>query len=325
MITTNNIKPQKQPQKQEVPKSPQRQPRPDLDTVRVMAGGMATIEVSIDANRILVGGQPFVQKGAIQCGDQDYDQLMRTLLQREGEMFELVGNEQENIVKCFGRWTNEAGEARLLLEYIPGDTLEERLYDNPDQKLGIKEISQVISGVSNALRYLHELEIVHRDVKPANIMIRKEDGNVILLDLGAAALFDSTGNKGEFFGAPTYASPEQLNELELDGRSDIFSLGIVFVEMVTGRHPFFVEGKLEETLDNIRNGRILPEVINEIPQEYQHIVDRMLAVDPAARYSNCEEISFDLNLMSLSFSEVSDQSAIRAEDAVFPLAPPLLH
>ncbi|MBU0502152.1 MAG: serine/threonine-protein kinase [bacterium] len=284
---------------------------------------MANLEVSIAPGGELVGGRAFVQKGAREFGNQEYDQLMRMLLDREGEIFGALGEGHKNIIKSYGSWINEKGEKRLLLEYIPGQDLAERLSQNPDQKLENKEICQIMSGLCQALQYMHDLGIVHRDVKPSNIMIRSENGTVVLLDMGAAAPFAETGTKGEFIGGITYASPEHLNELVLDGRSDIFSLGIVLVEMVTGKHPFFVEDNLEKTLSNIRNSRMLPDVKNSLPQEYRDIVDRMLAVDPADRYSNCDEISYDLNLMSLSFRAGGDELAIMPEDAVFPLAPVL--
>lgn len=331
MITTNPVKPQKEPPKSVRQQSPQRQPRPDLDTVRVLAGGMATIEVSIDTNRILVGGQPFVQKGARQVGEEQYDEKMRNYIRRERRMLRFLGD-QENLIKCHGQWTNEDGEERMLLEYIPGETVDDRIQNSPGQKLETKEVRRIIQGVCRALSHMHDLEVIHRDVKPDNIMIRSDDSTVKLLDLGMAIPFVETGNEGRSVGCVTYASPEQLNELELDGRSDIFSLGIVLVEMLTGRHPFFVETSLEETRNNILNGRMLPEVMNEIPQEYQNVVTRMLAVDRADRYNSCneilsdlDEISFNLNLMSFSVSlgTGDNESAIMAEEAVFPLTPVL--
>ncbi len=298
---------------------PQRQARPDIVVVRTIGGGNAKLRVSIDEKGILCEGRPFVQKLSKQVGEKQLDEFLRKLLHREGDLTRFLGDDHENLIRCHGRFTNEAGEECLLLEYEPGESVEERLARNPNKKLETKEVCQIISDVCRALQHMHELGIVHRDLNPANIMIRSDNRSTVLLDLGAAASFKETGNKTEFFGTLTYASPEDLNKSELDNRSDIFSLGIVMVEMITGSHPFFVESNLEQSLNNIRQGRILPEVRNAIPQEYRDIVNRMLAVDPAERYSSCEELTFDSNLMSLSHNICKE--VISFKDAVFPLAP----
>jgi len=277
------------------PKFPGGQQGPDPVVVRTIEGEKSRLEFSIDPERKLVGGEAFVQKGPRTVGDEK----TRDLLSREEAMLELLGNNHKNLIKCHGHWRNPDGEERLLLEYIPGEDLKAKLENYPGQQLAIEEIRHILRGVCQALLHMHELGIVHRNIKPAKLMIRSDDGTVVLLGFGAALPFAETGNKERSEGCETYASPEQLNKLELDGRSDIFSLGIILVEMLTGKHPFFVENNLEQTLDNNRNSRMLPEVRNELPQEYQGVVERMLAVDPADRYNNCEEILYDLMSLSL--------------------------
>lgn len=267
---------------------------PDPVVIREIRGERAKLEVSIDPEGILGGGKPCVLKSAQVSGNE----AMRQSIRSEGAMLRFLGR-QEHLIQYHGCWTGQKGGEHLVLEYIVGEDVETRISINPDKKLTTREVCHILRGVCRALFHMHELAVVHRSIEPSHIMIDNYDNRVVLLGLGAAERFVDTGKKWEFFDSPAYASPEYLNDLPLDGRSDIFSLGIVMVQMLTGRHPFLVEDNLEETRENILNSRMLPEVTNEIPQEYQSIVERMLAVDLADRYSNCEEILYDLMFLPL--------------------------
>jgi len=143
-----------------------------------------------------------------------------------------------NIVKVLDYGTHD-GSPFLVLEYLPGGTLKHRL----GKPIPWQEAAALLIPVARALHYAHENKIVHRDVKPSNILIN-QSGEPMLTDFGIAKLLESdegqtlTTGTGVGVGTPEYMSPEQGLGQEVDARADIYSLGIIFYEMVTGRKPF---------------------------------------------------------------------------------------
>lgn len=125
----------------------------------------------------------------------------------------------------------------LAMEYLEGVTLEK--FTNKENLLSIKKCIAVIAQVCDALAYAHQHDIIHRDIKPANIMMLK-DGSVKVTDFGIARAITSTKTRtGIIKGTPYYMSPEQTQGNELNGQSDVFSLGVVFYQLLTGKLPFY--------------------------------------------------------------------------------------
>jgi tRNA A-37 threonylcarbamoyl transferase component Bud32 len=125
----------------------------------------------------------------------------------------------------------------LAMEYLEGVTLEK--FTNKENLLSIKKCIAVIAQVCDALAYAHQHDIIHRDIKPANIMMLK-DGSVKVTDFGIARVITSTKTRtGIIKGTPYYMSPEQTQGNELNGQSDVFSLGVVFYQLLTGKLPFY--------------------------------------------------------------------------------------
>ncbi len=125
----------------------------------------------------------------------------------------------------------------LAMEYLEGVTLEK--FTNNENLLSIKKCIAVIAQVCDALAYAHQHDIIHRDIKPANIMMLK-DGSVKVTDFGIARAITSTKTRtGIIKGTPYYMSPEQTQGNELNGQSDVFSLGVVFYQLLTGKLPFY--------------------------------------------------------------------------------------
>src|SRR5690606_32098032 len=125
----------------------------------------------------------------------------------------------------------------IAMEYLSGGTLGERMEDGAQ----LSEAIGVVVQIAGALQFAHESGIVHRDLKPANIMYR-DGGTPVLTDFGIARQQDPSATRltqtGMLVGTPTYMSPEQIHGHELDGRSDQYSLGVMFYEMLTGSVPF---------------------------------------------------------------------------------------
>jgi serine/threonine-protein kinase len=200
-----------------------------------------------------------------------------------------------NIVTIFDVGEQD-GIAYIAMELLKGHSLLEVL--KHPQRLAFATIANVIAQVADALDMAQQHNIVHRDVKPANIMVDNA-GRVKLTDFGVAYVPASTitGN-GTALGSPRYMSPEQVTGAPIDPRSDIFSLGVVLYELLTKRTPFEHEG--DTTIFALMN-RIastphppVREVDPSVPAPFEQIVDRALAKKPAERYARAGEMARDL-------------------------------
>ena len=149
-----------------------------------------------------------------------------------------------------------------------------------------------------ALSAAHKLDIVHRDIKPANILISK-GGVVKVADFGLAK--DSNANatlsgSGEIIGTPYYMSPEQAQGLEVDHRSDIFSLGSTFYHLITGRQPFKADSPVAIVMRVINEEPVPTQQIDSsIPEGVARVIGKMMAKDPEARYATFDELIQDLD------------------------------
>ncbi len=185
----------------------------------------------------------------------------------------------------------DAGEdhdlAYIAMEYLEGSDLRELIRDkrrlpSPDKAM------QMIAQIAEALDYAHEKGVIHRDIKPSNIMVEKSSGQLKLADFGVARITSSSHTKtGTILGTPPYMSPEQLAGEHVDGRSDIFSLGVVLYELVAGKRPF--DGDSMAALTYQITNEKHPPVIGTrkgIPRCVGSIIDRALQKNPNKRYQS---------------------------------------
>ena len=190
----------------------------------------------------------------------------------------------------------------IATEFIDGETLRERMLNTSPMKLS--EILEVANQTANALLAAHAANIVHRDIKPENIILRR-DGIVKILDFGLAKLMDQAEmgaedatrqlvktNAGVVMGTVAYMSPEQARGLQVDARTDIWSLGVVLYEMLTGRPPF--KGSTNSDLIVSVLEREPPPFDHEIPPELQRIAAKMLHKDRERRYQGVRDLLLDL-------------------------------
>ncbi len=179
----------------------------------------------------------------------------------------------------------ETGTSFIAMEYVEGKNLKQLLKDKVS--FSYDRIAEIVISVGDALDYAHRRGIVHRDVKPANIILTT-DGTVKITDFGIAKMESSSLTAtGQFLGTPNYMSPEQVTGEVVDGRSDLFSLGVVLYELLTKKKPF--------AGDNLTS--ISYKIVHEeypplqtydaaIPAEFNPILARALAKDPAARFQS---------------------------------------
>ncbi len=193
----------------------------------------------------------------------------------------------------------ENDDSFLVMEFIEGETLRQR-QRKKGRPLTLEEFLHIAMQCAEALVAAHKRGVVHSDIKPENIML-DASGQVKILDFGVAKHLPGSEESstidraGTMSGTPAYMAPEVLLQKRPDGRADIFSLGIVFYEVLTGRHPFLAESFIA-TSDRIRNETPPPisDFNSKVPSELQNVVDKMLAKDPGDRYANAELLLQDL-------------------------------
>ncbi|MGA8215843.1 MAG: serine/threonine-protein kinase [Candidatus Sulfotelmatobacter sp.] len=182
----------------------------------------------------------------------------------------------------------------IVMEYVAGRSLEEIL-STENARLPVHTTLQLIQEVAEALDYAHLQGVVHRDVKPSNIIVG-EDGHAKIADFGIAQLnVSDSGRPGLTWGTPAYMSPEQFTGESVDGRSDLFSLGVILYRMLTGHRPFQGNSALTVALRVQKHQPVPATVFNtELSPELDCVVARAIAKNPAERYQTGMEMVFDL-------------------------------
>jgi serine/threonine protein kinase len=198
----------------------------------------------------------------------------------------------------------EEGSYYITMEYVSGEDL--RSFIRRSKQLAIGTAISIANQVCEGLTEAHRLSVIHRDLKPSNIMIDK-DGNARIMDFGIARSLKEKGitGAGVMIGTPEYMSPEQVEGKEVDHRSDLYSLGVILYEMVTGRVPFegdtaltiAVKQKTEEPKD--------PREFNtQLSEELSHTILKCLEKDKAGRYQNASEVLAKLEQIEKGFPTV---------------------
>jgi serine/threonine protein kinase len=187
------------------------------------------------------------------------------------------------------------GASYITMEYVTGEDLKSVIY-----RMGTITVAKAVSiamQIAEGLREAHQLAIIHRDLKPGNIMIDKE-GNARIMDFGIARSIAEKGitGTGVMIGTPEYMSPEQVEGTEVDQRSDIYSLGVILYEMLTGNVPFKGETALSVALKHKTEAPREPAELNtRIPEDLNRLILRCLEKDRENRYQNAEEVRSELD------------------------------
>ena len=196
----------------------------------------------------------------------------------------------------------ESRASFIAMEYIEGKNLKSFL--NEKNKFTWDEIADLIAQIGEALDYAHRKGIIHRDVKPANIILTT-DGKVKITDFGIAKVASSNlTTTGQFLGTPNYMSPEQVSGAPVDGRSDIFSLGVVLYELLTNRKPFQGDNLTAISYKIVHEDFTPPaELSTEVPPEFNPIVARAMAKDPWNRYQRGKDMALALYQLKAHMEE----------------------
>ena len=241
-------------------------------------------------------------------GDDAESRNARRMFMGEAKM---VGKLQHpNIVPIFDAG-EEDGRRYVVTEHVHGArTLS--AYCRSGSLLPIDQVVSIMYKCAKALHYAHSRGVVHRDIKPSNILLT-QDGDVRIVDFGIALVADSDVSRLEgVAGSPAYMSPEQVQGLELDARSDLYSLGAVMYEMLCGQRPFRA-GALGKLLRQVvqSEAESLRRIRPEIPEELEEVVKRALQKEPNNRYRTGTEFAAELTRvhqkLRASQAEIDDE------------------
>ena len=252
----------------------------------VARSGMASIFRATDVRT----GRPVALK--IPHPEMEADVVLYDRFQREQDIGQKL--DHPNVMKVMPN--DHASQVYMVMEWVDGRLLRQILMEK--RKLPIERAVDLTKKICDALDYIHRHGVVHRDLKPENIMVDDED-HVKLIDFGIAGHEGSRrltfAKLSQLMGTPDYISPEQVKGKRGDGRSDIYALGIMFYEMLTGKVPFQGPNAFAIMNDRLLNNPIPPREIDpSIPVELQEIIYRALERDPKNRYATAKEFLWDL-------------------------------
>jgi len=255
-------------------------------------GGMGSVYLGLDE---IINRQVAIKELKTDESKKNDPEAYSTLVRRfKREAQVLAQLSHKNIVAVYDI-IEKNQDQYIIMEYLHGKTLEDTL---EEQKIiPIQKAIDIISNICLALDYIHKKNIIHRDIKPSNIMIL-EDGTAKLTDFGVTRDLNSATmtNDGSLVGTISYASPEQDSK-DLDGRSDIFSLGIVFYEIVTGQKPFVGDTIASVLLKIATKDPVRPSEINpKLHKMLDNIIMKALAKNLSQRYQTAMEMYNDLQL-----------------------------
>jgi serine/threonine-protein kinase len=199
------------------------------------------------------------------------------------------------------------GEAYIAMEHVTGTNLHDVLAGGG--RLPLQKVAEVIERLAGALDYAHQNGVVHRDIKPANVLLA-DGGQPKILDFGIARLAaGGLTRPGKFFGTPNYMAPEQVTGIEVDGRADQFSLGVILYQLLTGEKPFAGDSVTAISYQVVNVDPPAPSKLNpSLRPVFDRIIRKVLAKNASDRYATCQELADDLKAVVADWIAASDQA-----------------
>jgi len=267
---------------------------------QVGTGGLATVYKALDTRL-----ERYVAVKVVFSPREVSNKFLKRF-EREAKALALISH--PNIVKVLDYGEHE-NMPYLILEYISGVTLKQRL----GKPVPWQETAQLLSPIAHALYYAHQMHIMHWDVKPSNILIA-DTGRPMLSDFGITWLLESEeasdiASSGVGYGTPEYMAPEKITGIKVDYRADIYSLGIVFYELITGHKPYQADTPMAVLWKHVKEPLPRPKnFVIDLPDEVENILLKALAKDPDDRYQNMNEFAVALDSLPTKHVEKDSHS-----------------
>lgn len=208
---------------------------------------------------------------------------------------------------------DESGVPYVAMEFIQGVSLD-NFFDSTPERLTPAATAALVARIADAMQHAHECQVVHRDLKPSNIMLLP-DGSPRVLDFGLSRLLDDFENNvtrdGQLVGSPAWMSPEQARGIEVDQRTDIYSLGCVLYQLLTSKPPF--SGTLTAVLLAVSSGDFKKprDILPEIPEELESLCLSMMSTDRSQRPQTMAEVCSRIHNIALDYTRLNSASAKR--------------
>jgi len=248
-------------------------------------GGMATVYCAFDPR--------FDREVAIKVLPREmmHDPQFRARFEREIKM--VAGLEHLSIVPVYDVG-DEDGQPYFVMRYMTGGSLSDLIAHG---KISVEDTARIVEKIAKGLNYAHKKGIIHRDLKPDNILFA-ENGEPFISDFGVAKLTESTGNLtgSGVIGTPAYMSPEQAQGIEIDGRSDVYGLGVIIYQMLSGQQPYNADTPMGVVVKHITEP--VPDILSMVPSlplDMDEIIKLSMAKDKNKRYATAIDLAKALN------------------------------
>lgn len=258
-------------------------------------GGMSSVYKGVDPN--------LRRQVAIKMIHPHLSQDAQFVSRFEEEAAAVARLKHPNIIQVYD-FDNDDDTYYMVLEYVPGETLQERLQrlSQADERMPVEDAVKITASVCDALDYAHNRDMIHRDVKPANIMIN-EQGQAILMDFGVAKIVGGKQHTatGAVVGTALYISPEQVRGQEPDRRVDIYALGVTLFEMLSGHPPFEADSAMSTMMMHVNEPvPDIRELNSSVPPDLVKVIGKALEKDRDDRYASAADMAKALRRADLA-------------------------
>ncbi|HHH44911.1 MAG TPA: serine/threonine protein kinase [Gammaproteobacteria bacterium] len=259
-------------------------------------GAMGTVYLAVDP---AIGRQVAIKTLSLLDSYEDREQ--EAAAQRFFREAEAVGRLVHPHIVSIHDAGREHDVAYLVMDYVQGESLD--AWVHRDRLLPVWEVLDIAAQVADGLDYAHSQNVIHRDVKPGNLLYDRDSGEIRITDFGVARILDSTQTRtGTVLGTPSYMSPEQVAGRKIQGQSDQFSLGVTLYQLLTGSLPFSGDS-VATLMYQIANGKMVPlrKQRSGLPACVSRMVGRAMHKDPARRFASSAELAVAIRKCRLQF------------------------